>query len=147
MFALAFQEIQNNKSTHHLQSKLFSEAHGPKEGILSVCMNTWKEQSCLNMILVSQLQAALLQQRGWTRSPPEVPSGLSHSVIMWKAVLLSTKLTLYKKSTQIVTCKDSNAYLSVVQHTSQPVSSSGEYCARTVLWKSPVLHLLHKQRM
>lgn len=48
---------------------------------------------------------------------------------------------------QQVTCKDNSAYLSVVQHTSQSVSSPREHHARPVLRKSQVLHLLYKQRM
>lgn len=40
-------------------------------------------RSCLDMVLGSQVSVALLEQRGWTRWLPEVPSQLRHSVSLW----------------------------------------------------------------
>lgn len=70
---------------------------------------------------------------------PQPFSGSAKSCIAFNKI---NPIQKNKNPTQPVTCKDSNAYSSAVQHISQPVSSPGEYCARTVLWKSVVLHLL-----
>lgn len=40
-------------------------------------------RSCLDMVLGTQVSVALLEQRGWTRWLPEVPSQLRGSVSLW----------------------------------------------------------------
>ena len=53
-------------------AQIAKRGHGVSMGIF---------KSCLGMVLHSVLSVALLEQRGWTRLPPEAPSNLNNSVI------------------------------------------------------------------
>lgn len=40
-------------------------------------------KSCLDTILSNMLWGTMLEQRGWTKQPPVVPSNITHSAILW----------------------------------------------------------------
>jgi len=42
-------------------------------------------KSCLKMVLVNVLWVTLLEPGGWTRCLPEVPSNISHSLLLYQS--------------------------------------------------------------
>jgi len=53
----------------------------PREAVESPSLETLK--SHLDKVLDNQFWVVLFEQGGWIRRPPEVPSNLSQSVILW----------------------------------------------------------------
>lgn len=74
------------------------------------------QQGCLDMVLGKRLWVALPEQGAWTRWPPEVPSHLNHSVILW----FSQTCTPAIKPTLLCT---STALSTTQQHRVHPVQT------------------------